>query len=58
MSVSDMDEPATAEQIIGTPRTVPTTLPTAAWADAAAQRVVEARLDGHRIAAAKFSSAI
>jgi hypothetical protein len=56
--VSDMDEPATAEQIIGTPRPVPTTLRTAAWADAAAKRVIQARLDGHRIAAAKFSSAI
>jgi hypothetical protein len=56
--VSGVDEPATAEQIIGTPRPVPTTLPTAAWADVVVKRVIQARLDGHRIAAAKFSSAI
>jgi hypothetical protein len=56
--VSDVDEPATAEQIIGTPRPVPTTLRTAAWADVAVKRVIEARRDEHRITAAKFSSAI
>jgi hypothetical protein len=56
--VSHVDEPATAEEIIGTPRPVPTTLRTVAWADVAVKRVIEARLDGHRIAAAKFSSAI